>query len=98
MLARINTRQINVRRRNGNRTESNGNESTNQVVELTTMIREANDWESNVGSLTGEVNDGKAPNFTRGKWKQIFTQHQFAPQHYLPQGQHKKGKQQQRAV
>ena len=65
--ARINTQQINIERRNGNRTESDNNKSTNQVVEVTTMIKEASDWESNVGQLTGEVNDGKAPNFTRGK-------------------------------
>ena len=53
------------------------------------MIREARDWERNVGQLTGKVNDGKAPNFTRGELKQIFTQHQFVLQHYLPHGQHK---------
>ena len=98
MPARINTRQINVERRNGNITESNNNKSTNQVVEVTTIIREVSDWESNVGQLTGEVNNGKVPNFTHGKWRQIFTQHQFAPRHCLPQGQHKIDKQQQRAV
>ena len=69
MLARINTRQISLERRNGNRTESNNNKSTNQVVEVTTMIRESRDWERNVSRLTGEINDGKAPNFTRGEWK-----------------------------
>ena len=43
MPARINTQQISVERRNGNRTESNNNESTNQVLEATTMIRESRD-------------------------------------------------------
>ena len=75
MPARINTRQISVERRNVNRTVSNNNESTNQVVEATTMTRESRDWETNVGRLTGEVNDGKAPNFSFGEWKQIFTQY-----------------------
>ena len=48
---------------------------------------------SNVGQLTREVNDGKAPNFTNGEWKQIFTEQQFVLQRRLPQGQHKKDKQ-----
>ena len=98
MPARTNTRQISVERRYGNRTESNNTESTNQVVEVASMMREAKDWEKNVGQLTGEINDGKAPNFNRGKWKQSFTTHDFAPRHRLPQGQHKKDKQQQRTV
>ena len=62
------------------------------------MIKEVSDWESNVGQLIEVVNDGKAPNFICDEWKQIFTQHQFAPQHCLPQGQHKKNKQQQQVV
>ena len=64
MPVRINTQQINIERRNVNRTVSNNNESSNQVVEATTMIRESRDWERNVGRLTGEINDGKAPNFS----------------------------------
>ena len=78
MPVRINTRQINVERGNGNRTLSNNNERTNQVLEETTMITKERDWESNVDQLTGEVNDGKALNFTGGEWKQIFTPHHLA--------------------
>ena len=49
MPARINAWQISVERRNGNRTKSNNNKSTNQVVEATTMISKLRDWERNVG-------------------------------------------------
>ena len=67
MPARINTRQISVERKNVNRSVSNNDESPNQVVEATTIIRESRDWEINVGRLTGEINDGVEPNFDRGE-------------------------------
>ena len=85
------TRQLNVNSNNANRSISNNNDSTNQR-------RNDRDMETNVGQLTGEINDGNAPNFTYGEWKQIFTQPQSAPQHCLPQGQHKNDRQQQRAI
>ena len=76
MPSRINTRQISVESRNVNRIVSNNNESPNQVVEATIMIRELRDWERNVGRLTEEIKDEVAPNFDCGKWRQIFTHHQ----------------------
>ena len=91
MPTRINTKQLNKNNNNVNRSISNNNDSTNQR-------KDDNDWETNVGRLTGEINDGKALNFSLGEWKQIFTQHQATPRQRLPQGQHKKDKQQQRAV
>ena len=63
MLARINTRLLNVERINVNRPVSNNNESINQAVEendnaSTTMTNKEIYWERNVGQLIGEVNDG----------------------------------------
>ena len=52
----------------------------------------------NVCRLTGEINDGVEPNFDRGEWRQILTNRQSTIRQRLPQGQHKKDKQQQRAV
>ena len=77
MPTRINTWQLNVKRNNINRSISNNNDSTNQTRkengdELIVMNKDG-DWESNVGQLTGEVNDEKAYSFTCGEWKHILT-------------------------